>query len=94
MDHIVPLEETKVKEQLAYLNAGGEPQADEPDGQQGMSGFSYPLTAAQKRSKWEKQQHIEDNLIQQLPISMAKHFHPRPKRQQFRRALMGAFSGK
>ena len=83
-----------MEEKLTYFNAGGEPQADEPDGQQGMSGFSYPLTAAQKRSKWEKQQHIEDNLIQQFPISMAKHFHPRPKRQQFRRALMGAFSGK
>ena len=54
MDHIVPLEETKVKEQLAYLNAGGEPQADEPDGQQGMSGFSYPLTVIQKHSKREE----------------------------------------
>ena len=32
MDHIVPLEETQMEEQLAYLNAGGEPQADEPDG--------------------------------------------------------------
>ena len=63
MDHIVPFEEAYVEEKLTHLNVSGETQADEPNGQQGMTAFLYPLTAAQKRSKWEKQQHIKDNLI-------------------------------
>ena len=63
VDHIIPLEESQLKEQLTYLNTGREPQADEPDGEQGMAAFPYPLTAVQKCSEWEKQQHIEDNLI-------------------------------
>ena len=33
MEYIIPFEESKVEEKLAYLNAGRETQADKPDGQ-------------------------------------------------------------